>query len=194
MPGVEGKQTVTPTPQRTAARLAVWSVSGALSGAVAACLLTMTRWLFLGGLPTAIRLDSSGQFYQPAEFTVLENIFFLARLLLDDALIGSIWGLIGGLVTALVSRYYRLAGELIMAAVLWAGLLAGFALTLDVLLATEPRGSSSTPWLMMVVGFILFAATGAAYGATLALFARLLSKLTGSGQEGSCAGGPPWGT
>ena len=173
MAGSPEKPAASATSQSPTRRLVVWLASGVLSGAMLACLFLVVRGLCIDGLPAPVHPDSSSNLPVPVALRTAEYVSFLVRTSLHDTLAGSFWGMIGGLVTALVSSYYPRAGWLIGATILWAGLAAGFALLLCLVLAVAGLGTLEALWKAI----LLAPGVGAAYGAILVAFYRLFESI-----------------
>jgi membrane protease YdiL (CAAX protease family) len=174
MPEPEGTQATAPAPQKAATRIVAWLASGVLSGAVTACLVTTVDWIFLEGTPIPIGPDSSGEAYHFLKLTPIQHCLFLARFLVHDALEGAFLGLLGGVVTALItSLTWKGSGGLKGAALLsgiFGILFAGWNLLASVVLDFREVAA--------------FGAIGAVFGANLVLFARLSSMLFEAGKKG----------
>lgn len=151
-------------------------ISGALSGTALACLMVAAEWL-KNGLPhvvVAAGRDSDGE-ARYADLTGTDYYVFLIRWVSQDAAGGLFLGLLGGAVTALVSLYWSGITRLSGAALFWAVFGAGGGLLLGILV-----DSGDGNGLVGVAGFVIAGVTvGAAFGAALIVFTRLISLILG---------------
>jgi hypothetical protein len=150
MAGTEAGQSRAPLHKPGAAQFAVLSVCGALAGAVAG---------FLGALAEGAMAG--------------EHDLFWAEWLFEYPLNGLGWGLIGGLLTAIISLYWRGAAGLKQATLFWGSVLAIFGLLTGALVG-EDAGLAKA--LRLGLGG---AAIGAAFGAVLAVSARAVFRIGG---------------
>lgn len=162
MTGTEAGQPRTSLLGRTSVQLAVLSGCGALAGAVAGILGALAEGALAGA-------------HNP----------FLSVWLVEYPLEGLGWGFLGGLVTALISLYWRRASGLKQASLFW-----GSALAICGLLAGALAGDDAGLAKTIRLG-IAGAAIGAAFGAVMALSARLLGFASASAhQKSSTIEGP----
>jgi membrane protease YdiL (CAAX protease family) len=161
-----------------------------LSGALLAGCLTTAEWFRGGSLPVAVRPAKGGPHAASLQFVQLAPTqygVFLARYVVHDALGGAILGLFGGVISALVSLYWRRAGGLIGLTIVWSIIgitlpACGWLMSLALDFAENRR--SSYPDIMIPLLQMLAASgtIGAGFGAFLGFFSRLLPALHGAGR------------